>query len=222
MNFKKILAATSMLAVVAMPAHALDITAVVPATLVNLADELDNPAAQLSGGYQFDLNTNAGGFYPEGTNLVVRITLPAGVTIRTAVLAGAVTPNGPGNNSITSNVQGATGAVGASVVEFLITVDNDNLNDINSLRFNLDLDVATCTAAPLGGTIQATVSSNGIGLEEGTITEPGSNLVPNTCGSAVNGVVASDEIASDTVIALPAYTTVFENGAKPCWYTRHG
>ncbi len=204
-----------MLAVVAMPAQALVLNGFTPPSVDNYANELANPAAPLTGTYSFNVATNAGAFYPTGTNLIVGINLPAGVSFDLDVLPGNVAA-GP----YSVNVQGVSGQEDSTFVEFLLTVDN--AAKVNSFTFNLPLKVAACPTSSVlqGGSLTANVTSNTVALEQGTVSEDGDSLVPNFCASALNGAVTSfgnsstaaiagNTDGTDTIILLAAgYTTL--------------
>ena len=213
MNFKKILIATSMLAAISAPSYALNINDTARPTnhAVNPATELQNQLVLVNGVFHFNLETNAGGSFPAGQNIIVEFLAPPGLKFGSNITAAAV---GDGDAvSSSAVVRGLTGAVGTSLVGF--DISTDAVTPDSSIGFDLDLALDVCPQAgdpSIGDIVVSASFSNGNPIEEGSVSIPAETFMGSVCESAIGGVVLSDEVASDTIILLPAYDTLGPDG----------
>ncbi|WP_371396361.1 hypothetical protein [Fretibacter rubidus] len=198
MTFKSLLAAASLVALSAGTAGALTIpaTSVVPNGIIP-ALELQLPGTPaLTGNFTFNVETETGN-YPNGNNLLVTINLPSGLVFASNLSGNTVVP--------AANAQGVVnggGTTGANTVTLLVSLDDIYNSNVLGLALPLRLDA--CPAA--GDFVEVLVrTESGTNIEEGRATT--ANIIA-PCQSAVNGVVASDETTSDTIISLPSYTTL--------------
>lgn len=224
MNFKKILAATTMLAVIATPAHAVKldkanviqlaggVIAAAAATTVSPALELAAPQELLTGDYMFVLETNvSGGLFPGGQNIDVSVTLPAGVTFAAALTSNDVT-SGTGGFLTNATLQ-TGGAMGDSAAVFRVSIPGAGSDNIT---FRVALQTTTCPTATTGntgehpGTLTVDAAfSDGTPVEgTGAATLPAGDLIVNTCSGFISGAITSDETDEDTFVALAAFTTL--------------
>ncbi|WP_371396362.1 hypothetical protein [Fretibacter rubidus] len=200
MKIKSLLAAVSMVALSAGTAAALTIpaTSVVPNGIIP-AFELQLPGTPaLTGNFAFDVMTETGN-YPNGNNLLVTINLPTGLVFASNLSGSAVVP--------AANAQGVVnggGTTGSNTVTLLVSLDDVYNSNVLSLALPLRLDA--CPAA--GDFVEVLVRT-----ESGTNIEEGRAITANIiapCASAINGVVTSDAVVSDTQILLAPYTAIGE------------
>ncbi|MBL4591758.1 MAG: hypothetical protein JKY96_07340 [Phycisphaerales bacterium] len=229
MNFKKLLVATSMLAVVATPAHAIKLNTAAGAgpviqlagggtpstgvaTVVTPALELQNPSALLTGDYILVLETNvAAGLFPGSQNIDVTMTLPAGVTF-----AAALTSNDVTSLALTNATLQSGGALGSNTAQWRVSIPGAGSPDIT---FRVALATTTCPTAATGfpgahpGVFTvAAAFSDGTPVEgTGPATIAAQSVFINTCAGFISGVVTTDETDEDTFVALPGFTTLADN-----------
>ncbi len=223
MKLRKLLAATSIVALAAVPAQGLEL---LTAGLIEdsnnvLANELDTASTAVAGFYGLSMTLTSGGVFPAGTNILFTVTLPAGVTYRAGVGGGASGTNagtavgaaGVSAGTVASLASG--GAAGSSSAVYRL---NTPAGATPAIFFSLPLDVNACGTADAGITITAVIDGTSTSIESDTDGASNTNTI-KACASAIAGAVASDETASNTVIALSAaptnYQTLRELPAAP-------
>ncbi|PHR53895.1 MAG: hypothetical protein COA47_16450 [Robiginitomaculum sp.] len=214
MKLRKLLAATSIVALAAVPAQGLEL---LTAGLIEdsnnvLALELDTASTAVAGFYGLSMTLTSGGVFPAGTNILFTVTLPTGVTYRAGLGGGANGANvgtvaGAAGVSAGTNASLASGgAAGASSAVYRL---NTPAGATAAIFFSLPLDINACGAADAGITITAVIDGTTTSIEGDTDGAVNTNTI-RTCASAIAGVVASDETASNTVIALSAAPTNYQ------------
>ena len=200
MILRKLLVATSIVAISAGAANALNVT--VNGTAVTPALERELPGTPaFDGVIGATLNTDSG-FYPSGNNIVFTVTLPEGVKFDEAVTGATFTAEGPGTPEASAVVQSG-GAEGGDTVEFLVSIDSGE--QVNGLTLDFAYRLDACVAEDAGITMTAETET-GTAIQGGTATGQG---IIAPCESAIDGVVTSDEGASDSFITLNSDYTQF-------------
>lgn len=204
MKIKSLLAAVSMVAMTAGSAHAIEIDYNATSDFISaIANELDLPTTPLAGTVVLDIELSSGGDYSNGTLHDVTVTLPAGTTFGSAVTGVDIEaidnsgPTGFGNGNVLSG-----GAAGGSTVTFQI---NTASADVDNFQVSLPVEVAACPTAGINATVRITGGNFVENDSAGGTTNDGTFFAMG-CGSTLDGVVASDETVSDTLISLGAPT----------------
>ena len=212
MNLKKLLAAASLVSLVAGSAHALTLTPIAPATAIVPALELNLPSpvieeagTSLTGTFIWSLDLNTG-TYPTSDNVDVTITLPNGMSFASPVSGGrggavGVDVDSLPAGAVTNTVIVANGGVGQNTVRMLVSFDDATSED--RIVFDFDWALDACPTGAL--TVHVETDAGNTVIEGGDVA---TNAIISPCRSAVNGYVTSDVTASDTWITLPTYTAL--------------
>ena len=195
MKIKSLLAAVSMVAITAGSANALIISNTTPGGTITPALELDTPLATDAnlGMFSLEVAPNANARFPSGTNLVVTIALPNGVTFATDV--EGVDISGEAESAV---VQGGSGEAGSSSVQFLADMADTTVIDA-PLIFNFDLALSDC---PSGTVVVTVATENGTPIEQGSVALAAGDALIGECAPALSAMVMSDEATSDTFLTL--------------------
>mgnify|MGYP003111171383 CR=1 FL=1 len=207
MILRKLLVATSIVAISAGAANALDVST--GATPVTPALELQLPGTPaFTGTTTATLMTETGNF-PAGNNISIVLTLPTGVVFNAPVSGSNVTV--PGGGTGASAVVQSGGATGDGSVTFLVSIGDSA--SIDELDFAFDYRLNSCVPAGSELVITANIDGSNTPIEEGTASDD-SVIAP--CASALNGEVRSDTSNpavtaqdGDTVVTLASgYTLI--------------
>ena len=213
MKILKLMAASSVMAMTAAHAHALDIAVSGSDFIVPLANELclgDNGVDPIGGTVRFQVTlTNQPGNFPQDT--LVTVNLPAGVTFDAGVVGESLTSS----QTTLASVQSG-GAEGDSTVQFVLSEANSSATQLN---FELPVEVSEC---PDGSGIDVIVldTQNNLFVEGDAVVntnEAGADANPAMMIMADRDILAPCEDAITTVIraddpekeiALPDYDAI--------------
>ncbi|PHR93581.1 MAG: hypothetical protein COA69_02785 [Robiginitomaculum sp.] len=192
MNFKKLLTATSLIALLSSTASAVTISDPTKLTAaVSPALEMAAPSDLLTDTYGFRIAPDGANF-AVGVSHIITITLPAGVTFATAVVTGDVgngsTATGPASIAINSG-----GLAGSSVVEFVYVPPAADID----IDFDFDLASSVCPTTAFPGNL--TVSVAPTGFPTTSDTETFKLFITGKCGSAFTSATVT---ATNAVIDL--------------------
>jgi len=224
MKITKLLAATSILAMTATSAHALDIrngtNGGTTGFLSPLANELclGDGGDAVSGVLRHTITLSSGGNFPQ--NLRIDVTLPSGVTFNGASTGGDVTAMG----TMTDASLQAGGADGDSTAQYILSETNSSGTGI---YFDLSVEVSDC---PDGSGVEfvvfdtqnnlfvegdALVSSNEV-TTGGAMPMADDPVLPG-CEDAVTGEILADDPEKE--IELPDNETIGDNTLGSYEYT---
>lgn len=219
MKLKKLLAAASLVSLVAGTANALTLTPISPATAIVPALELNLPTpvieeagTSLTGTFIWSLDLNTG-TYPTSDNVDVTITLPNGMSFASPVAGGrggaaGVDVDSLPAGSVTNTVIVQNGGTGQNTVRMLVSFDDATSED--RIVFDFDWSLDACPSGPL--VVHVETDAGNTVIEGGDIA---SNAIISPCRSAIDGYVTSDGATSDTWITLPSYTAIGNNFNAP-------
>ena len=213
MTIKKLLTATSIMALTATSAQALDITNTGTDFVMPLANELclgDAGVAPLSGVVAFQVTlTNQPGNFPQDT--LVTVNLPAGVTFSQNLVGAALTSSQTTQGSVQSG-----GADGDSSVQFVLSEANMSSTALN---FALPVEVSAC---PDGAGIDVIVldTQNNLFVEGDAVVNtneaaamPGDPVLLPPCEDAFPGEIVADDPEKEIRIGAGGadiYETIFD------------
>ncbi|WP_416877355.1 hypothetical protein [Litorimonas sp.] len=213
MILRKLLVATSIVAISAGAANALEVTA--GGMAVTPALELQLPGTPaFAGSTSASLLTETGNF-PSGNNISVVVTLPDNVVFDSSVSGGSVTAydnDGATRTEVTSGVSAVVqsgGAAGDNSVSYLVSINSGV--SVDELEFDFDYALNACVPDGSELVITANIDGSGTPIENGSAS---ADSVIAPCESAIDGVVLSDEATDDTFVTLASNFQEF-NGGSP-------
>jgi len=202
--FKKLLLAGSIAALSAASAHAqLSITTTTPVTPALELELPGTPSFVTTPSIVLD----AGGSYPANSAMLIGLTLPAGVVFSNPAAPADLLGLDQGALDVTVSTGGAAGS---STVTYLVT---SNAIGEERIQYSGGLTLDACVAPGAGVAMTATLT-DGTPISGGSAT---STAIINECASALDGTVAADGF--DTLVLLPAYTSVNDNVLGDINYT---
>lgn len=213
MILRKLLVATSIVALSAGAANALEVTN--GGTPVTPALELQLPGTPaFAGSTSASLLTETGNF-PSGNNISVVVTLPDNVVFDSSVDGSSVTAwdnDGGTRTEVVSGVSAVVQSGGANSdgsVNYLVSIDSGV--SVDELEFDFDYALNACVPDGSELVITANIDGSGTPIEGGSAS---ADSVISPCESAIDGVVLSDEVADDTFVTLATDFQEF-NGGSP-------
>ena len=221
MKIKSLLAAVSMVALSATSANAIVVTQTNGTFTTPLALEVNTSTLQVPGTISVLVAPDSG-FFNQGIQNTVVVTLPAGMSFNGAVNGSDLVGSGGEAGNIFTG-----GADNSNTVTFQVAPVT-NMTGTYTLNLRVQTTSGYC-AAGAGNGINVIVSTpggavnNDVDGDNTNTAVPAGSQIPmgpatplGGCASALNGVVASDENVLDTFIALaptPTYTTLADGSA---------
>jgi len=221
MKITKLLAATSILAMTATSAHALDIVNGTnvgsPGFLNPLANELclGDGGDAVAGTLRHTITLTSGGNFPQ--NLRIDVTLPSGVTFNGASTGGDVTARGTATDASLQT----GGADGDSTAQYILSETNASGTGI---YFDLNVEVSDC---PDGSGIEFVVfdTQNNLFVEGDAVVNSNEVDTPMTmvptalpgCADGITGELLADDPEKE--IILGAFDTIADNVVGTFEYT---
>lgn len=210
MKIKHLLAAASIVALTATSANALE-----HATSSNtdfqdtLALELtgiSTGAAAVHGSLEYDVQLTSLGSFPDGNDLVVTVSLPAGVEFDVANVAGtdiSTDTNTDPDSDTTSGDNGTVFTTSPGEVVYNITVPTGAT--VEAVVLSIPVVYKQCVGS--SAAVSTTITTGGVHIENDTNGAQSTAILPG-CASAIDGVVTADGVDKEILQVPGPYTTI--------------